>query len=239
MSHEFLVLSLLFLVPGALIAWARPDLLGVMKRAVPFALPFAATEWLFYPAYWTPRFLFDLADRIGFGIEDVLFVAGLAAFSSTGYAVVFRRAVEFREARPRPWLRAPGALGTVLGLAGVLLAAGMPILYASVLAMVMGTGGLLALLRRDLALPAVLGGLVSCALYLGVCLVFAWAVPGVFERTWRPSLLLPGRFLGVPLDELLYGWGAGVAATAFTAWAFGYAFVPRRPGTLAAGGRSG
>jgi hypothetical protein len=228
-SHEFLVLSLLFLVPGALIAWGRPDLRGVMRRAVPFALPFATTEWLFYPKYWTPRFLFDLADRIGFGLEDVLFVAGLAAFSSTGYAVVFRRAVVSRGERTRPWLRAPGALGLVLGLAGVLLALDVPILYASVLAMVAATGGLLAV-RSDLGVPALLGGVVSCAIYLGVCLVFARLVPGVFERTWRPSLLLPGRCLGVPLDELLYGWGAGVAATAFPAWAFGWRFVPGRPG---------
>ncbi len=30
----------------------------------------------------------------------------------------------------------------------------------------------------------------------------------VFDRTWWPSILLRGRFLGVPLDELLYGVGS-------------------------------
>jgi len=236
--YEFLVLSVLFLVPGALIAGARPDLRGPMRRAMLFALPFAATEWLFYPAYWTPRFLFDLADRLGFGLEDVLFVAGLAAFSSTGYAVVFRQAVVARGTPPeRPVWRAVGALGLVLGLAGLLRAVGVPILYAAVAAMVVGTAGLMGV-RPDLGGPGLLGGGVSVVIYLGLCLLFAWLVPGVFERTWRPSLLLPGRFLGVPWDELLYGFGAGVAATAFPAWAFGYGFVPRRRGALPAGPRS-
>lgn len=226
MTYEFLVLSLLFLLPGGIIWCLRPDLRGVMKRAVPFALPFAATEWLFYPAYWTPRFLFDLADRIGFGVEDVLFVMGLAAFSSTAYAVASGRTVAPRGGAVRPLPRAVGALGGVLGLVGLLLAAGVPILYASVVAMGLGAVGVL-LLRPDLGAPGLLGGVVSALIYLGLCLLFAALVPGVFDRTWRPSLLLPGRVLGVPLDEVLYGGGAGVAATVFPAWAFGFGFVRR------------
>jgi len=101
----------------------------------------------------------------------------------------------------------------------------VPILYASVGAMVSCAVGILVV-RSDLVVPGLLGALLSTALYLGLCLVFAWLVPGVFERTWKPSLLLPGRFLGVPLDELLYGFGAGLAGTVFPAWAFGLRFVP-------------
>lgn len=226
MTYEFLVLSLLFLLPGVLIWFARPDLRWLMKRTVPFALPFATTEWLFYPEYWKPRFLFDLADRIGFGLEDVLFVAGLGAFASTAYAVALRRAVVPRGDAVRSLPRAVGALGLVLGLAGLLRGVGVPILYASVVAMGVCAAGVLWV-RPDLWGPGLLGGLVSAVIYLGLCLIFAWLVPGVFERTWRPSFLLPGRFLGVPLDELLYGWGAGVAATVVPAWTFGFGFGRR------------
>jgi hypothetical protein len=223
--YDFLVLALLFLVPGALVWWVRPDLRWLMARAVLLSLPFAATEWLFYPEYWTPRFLFGLADRIGFGIEDVLFVAGLGAFSSTAYAVVFRQGVRLGEGRSHPWGRAAGAIVAVVALAGALRAAGLPILYAAVAAMGVGAGGVL-LTRRDLWGPGLLGALLSMGIYLGLCWVFAALVPGVFERAWRPSLLLPGKFLGVPLDELLYGLGAGLAATVFPAWALGFGFTP-------------
>jgi hypothetical protein len=232
MTYEFLVMALLFLVPGALIWLVREDLRWLMRRAVLASLPFAATEWLFYPEYWTPRFLFDLADLIGFGLEDVLFVAGLGAFSSCAYAVAFRRTVVPRGSGARPWRRALGGIAVMLALTGLLLAVGVPILYAAVAAMGVCTVGVLGV-RRDLVLPSLLGAAVSGVIYLGLCLLFELLVPGVFERTWRPSLLLHGRFLGVPLDELLYGAGAGFAATALPVWAFQLAFtpLPRREAT--------
>ncbi|MCP3144345.1 lycopene cyclase domain-containing protein [Pyxidicoccus xibeiensis] len=228
MRYEFLVLSLLFLVPGVSFWLTRPDLRPLMLRAAGTSLPFAATEWLFYPEYWTPRFLFGLADLIGFGIEDVLFVVGLGAFSSSSYAVVFRR-TPVPQGLPvtRPWLRAAGAFTAALAVTGALLAAGVPILYAAVVAMVSVSTALL-LARRDLAVPSLLGALLTALIYLGLCLVFAALVPGVFDRTWRPSLLFPGRLLGVPLDEVLYGLGAGFGATAVPMWAFGWRFMPLR-----------
>jgi hypothetical protein len=230
MTYEFLVMALLFLLPGALFWLVRADLRWLMRRAVLASLPFAATEWLFYPEYWAPRFLFDLADRIGFGLEDVLFVAGLGAFSACAYAVAFRQTVVPRGGGTRPWPRAVGAIVAMLALTGLLLAVGVPILYAAVAAMVACTLCVLGV-RPDLVLPSLLGAAVSCVIYLGLCLLFERLVPGVFERTWRPSLLLRGRFLGVPLDELLYGAGAGLVATAFPAWAFQFAFAPLpRPG---------
>jgi Lycopene cyclase len=225
MTYEFLVMALLFLVPGALIWLVRGDLRWLMRRVALASLPFAATEWLFYPEYWAPRFLFGLADLIGFGLEDVLFVAGLGAFSSCAYAVAFRQTVVPRGSGTRPWWRAMGAIAAMLAVAGLLLAVGVPILYASVAAMVACTLGVLVV-RPDLVLPSLLGAAVSGVIYLGLCLLFELLVPGVFERTWRPSLLLRGRFLGVPWDELLYGAGAGLAATAFPAWAFQLAFAP-------------
>lgn len=230
MTYEFLVLALLFLVPGALVWLVRPDLRWLLRRVALLSLPFAATEWLFYPEYWAPRFLFDLADRIGFGIEDVLFVVGLGTFCSSVYAVAFRRTLVSRGETGSPWARVVGALVLTLAEVGLLLALGVPILYASVGAMVSCAVGILVV-RPDLWGPGLLGALLSTALYLGLCLVFAWLVPGVFERTWRPSLLLPGRFLGVPLDELLYGFGAGLVGTAFPAWAFGLRFVPLAQGS--------
>jgi hypothetical protein len=117
-------------------------------------------------------------------------------------------------------LRAAAGVALALATAGALLAAGVPVLYAAVAAMIAVTAALVGA-RRDLLVPGLLGALLSAALYLGLCLVFAALLPGVFERTWRPSVLLPGRtLLGVPVDEILYGLGAGLAATVFPAWAF-------------------
>ncbi|WP_437676590.1 lycopene cyclase domain-containing protein [Sorangium sp. So ce131] len=231
MTHDFLVLALLFLLPGAVVWRVRPDLRPLMKRTALASLPFALTERLFYPAYWTPKFLFDLAEHLGFGVEDVLFLVGLSSFSCTAYAVVFRRTPVPCGGAPRgaPWRRAAAAITSALAAAVALLAAGVPVLYAAVAAMLAVSGVLLAA-RPDLIAPSLLGALLSAAMYLVLCLAFAALVPGVFERTWRPSVLLPGRaLLGVPADEILYGLGAGLSATVFPAWAFGLRYTKGPP----------
>jgi hypothetical protein len=44
---------------------------------------------------------------------------------------------------------------------------------------------------------------------------------------WHTERFL-GRFLlGLPLEELLYGWAAGAAAGALAPFAFGFGFAPR------------
>jgi hypothetical protein len=91
MKYHFLILCSLLLVPGAVIFAARHDLRRPILTMGACSLPFAFTEFLFYPTYWEPEFLFNLANKIGFGVEDFLFVFGLAAFSSTAYAFCFKR----------------------------------------------------------------------------------------------------------------------------------------------------
>lgn len=227
-TYDFLVLALLFLVPGAGVAWARPDLRPLMARMAVASLPFAVTERLFYPAYWRPRFVFDLADVLGFGIEDVMFVVGLSAFCSTAYAVVARRTLDLRGvASARGVGRAARMIGFAILFTLALVAARVPILYASVLAMGAASAAMLVS-RRDLVAPACIGALTSGLVYLALCLVFAAIIPGVFETAWRRSVLLPGVFvLGVPADELLYGTASGFVATVFPAWVTERAFTPR------------
>ncbi|RYE82770.1 MAG: hypothetical protein EOO75_20205 [Myxococcales bacterium] len=229
MTYEFLVLSLLFLVPGAVFALLRPDLRGLMGRMALASMPFAVTERLFVPAYWKPRFLFGLGDLLGFGLEDVIFVAGLGAYACATYPVVCdRRVVPVAAVPVRPWARGAAMIGAAIAAAVLLIALGVPVLYATVVAMALGTAAMLVT-RRDLIVPGLAGALLGALVYLALCLVFARLIPGVFERTWRPSILLPGRLLGVPLDELLYGLGAGLSGTVFPAWAWGLRFAPGRP----------
>ena len=57
------------------------------------------------------------------------------------------------------------------------------------------------------------------------------SIPAGLGRTGpggsRFTVMIAGA-LGVPLDELLYGFGAGVSATVFPAHVLGLRFVPRR-----------
>jgi len=91
LKYDFLVLCLLFWIPVVGISLWRPDLRRAMCRAALCALPFAFSEVLFYPDYWTPTFLFDLGRRLGFGLEDFLFVSALGAHAVSIYGVLSSR----------------------------------------------------------------------------------------------------------------------------------------------------
>jgi hypothetical protein len=227
-TWNFLTLALLFALPGMLIwAW-RPDLRRVIVRVIPFSLPFACTEFLFYPSYWEPAFLFDLGRRMGFGIEDIIFVAGLAAFTTTAYACGFNRAyaqldsISFRSC----CIRALWLFGLTGALLLMLLGAGIPVIYSSCLAM---AAAALAMLwqRPDLIVPALLGGCISAATYFMLCLGAGAFLPGIFRNIWHTEKFLHIFIVGVPLEELLYGFSAGLVATAFYPYIFGRRFIYR------------
>lgn len=214
--NDFLLLSLLFSLPGAVAYVVRADLRPTIHRCAIASLPFAASERFFAGTYWSPPSLFGLIDRIGFGLEDILFVVALAAFMSTGYALFFRKKLEPRPTprRGSAVVRALLGVGVTLGTALALLGAHVHILYGSFIAMT-AFAAFVFFRRRDLVAAGFLGGLIAVGTYAGVCLIFAALRPGVFARIWHTEGFLHRFVFGVPIEELLYGFLAGVVASVF------------------------
>jgi hypothetical protein len=225
-SHSFLVLSLLFLIPGAVVFALRRDLRRVIAVVAPCSIPFAFTERLFYPSYWEPDFLFDLARRIGFGVEDVIFVVGLGAFTSTVYPFFTGARLRALEPGVRSGAgalarRIAPILAVTFALTAVLALARVPMIYGAP-AIMLAAGGVIGLLRRDLLVPSLVGGLLAMLVYTALCLAFAALIPGIFALAWHTDRFLDRYLLGIPVEELLYGFASGVAATAF------YPYVARQ-----------
>lgn len=227
LEYSFLVLCLVLAVPAVVVWLWRPDLRVVMRRMALASIPFAFTERLFYPDYWAPKFLFDLVNVIGFGIEDVLFVTALAAFSSTAWAVTARRRFVGAGARA-PLKAALGVLGACFAIVGVVAALGIPMIYgAPVIMTVMGAGMCVA--RPDLWRPSLGGAAVTTIVYTGACGLLMALIPQVFELDWNSDKFLNIFVLGIPLEELLYASTAGFVATAFYPFVTGDRFAPLEP----------
>ncbi len=225
MKYDFLLLSGLMLIPGTVVFAFRADLRRVILTMGLCSLPFALTEFLFYPSYWEPVFLFDLARRIGFGIEDFLFVFGLAAFTSTGYPFFFRRVyVSIGETSFKlVSARIATLIGAALLLTAVLAILGVPIIWGCVLIM-LGISAVVCLYRRDLILPSLLGGTISVVVYGTVCLILAAIVPDVFHLSWHAERFSNIYIFDIPLEELTYSGSAGITATVFYPFVFSMAF---------------
>jgi len=229
MAYNFLILSLFFLLPGTLIFMIRSDLRGAIVVMALCSIPFAFTESLFYPSYWEPKFLFDLADRIGFGLEDFLFVIGLGAFTSTAYAFFLGAHYEaLGDVQPGTIVkRYVAVMSTAFALILIVRFLDIEMIYGS-FGIMLGVGGFIGLRRKDLIVPGLLGGLLSMFVYSLLSLGFAWIIPGVYNLAWHTEKFLNVFILGIPLEELIYGFASGVAATVFYPYAFYQRFNRKR-----------
>lgn len=213
MTPVFLWLDLLLLIPALLFWLLRKDLRSAFGCMALLALPFAFTEPLFYPDYWSPPFLFNLGERLGFGIEDLLFVVALAILATGSYPVLWKKRFVPLEPRPRRRLAWPVVfLGLSAIAVALLLAIGMAPIYTALLVMAIAFV-VLIVMRRDLLLPGLLGGVACLVWYTLACLVLDLLAPGVFRTVWHTERFLGVFVFGVPLEELGYALSAGLVGS--------------------------
>lgn len=81
----WLIWSAAFLVPWAMLFFARPALRRCKLWCSVLTAPFALTEPLFVPEYWNPPSLFDLAHRTGFDTESLVFSFVIGGLAVAGY----------------------------------------------------------------------------------------------------------------------------------------------------------
>ncbi len=216
-------------MPGVTIYILRPDLRIVIRRLLLCSIPFAFTEFLFYPDYWEPKFLFDLASRIGFGIEDFIFVMALAAFTGTCYAVVFRKTLRPEKSVSRGRIACRLGILGLITLALTIFQAGLsiPMIYGALITMLVVAFGITRI-RRDLLKPSLFGGFFSAGIYLVLCWIMLLFIPEIFQLNWNLEAFSAVNILGVPLEELMYGFAAGSIASVFYPFVFFCRYVKQK-----------
>jgi hypothetical protein len=179
------------------------------------------------PEYWEPRFLFGLQRTLGFGIEDVVFVTVLGAWTAVAYPAASGLAYAPRNS-PRTVALKRGAALVFVALVsfGGLLAATVPAIVACAVSMGVVLGAV-ATVRPDLMRAMLSSGVVTGCVYGLSCLALGALVPDVFVEHWRTSRIGGGTLLGVPVWEWLYGVLAGASGAAFYAVVYDIEAVPR------------
>ncbi len=191
------------------------------------SIPFAFTERFFYLSYWEPVFLFDLVNTLGFGIEDILFVTGLSAFTSTVYAFCFRLGYVMEKGRTAFQIvcRCLTVFSLTFILVVIVVVLNIQMIYGS-FGIMLGMGLFIVLLRKDLLVPGLAGGVLSMVVYSVPCFFLKWIFPDIFYLTWHTEKFLNLFIAGIPLEELIYGFAAGVIATVFYPFVFCMRFKP-------------
>ena len=206
--YVWLAWSVAFLLVFLLVYALQPHYRRTMLRTGLGTAPFGLTEPLFVPAYWNPPSLFDLAQRIGFDIESVIFSFSIGGIGAVLYNLVTRQVSlpvgpTGRHRLHRLALSAPVFIFLPLSVLGW-----NPI-YPALIAMTAGAGATV-LCRPDLAIKTLIGGLLFLGYYGVFMLGLTFGAPGYIEQVWNLPELSGLRLAGIPLEELLFGFAFGL-----------------------------
>jgi hypothetical protein len=183
-----------------------------MLRASVLTTPFGLTELLFVPKYWNPPSLFDLAHRTGFDIESLVFCFAIGGLAVAGYQAMAPTAEQVLPSSDRTSHLHRWHLAALLSPFFVLLVLLMlpwnPI-YPGIVALFAGALAS-GLCRPDLWRNTLVGGVLFLALYAVFLLGLKLLWRGYIEAVWNLGDLIAWRPAGLPLEELLFGFGFGM-----------------------------
>jgi len=165
---------------------------------------------------------------VGFGIEDIFFVVGLSAFTSTVFAFCFRLgyAVKKKSTISQIACRCLGVFSLVFIGVALVVFLNIQMIYGS-FGIMFGVGFLIVFLRKDLMIPGVAGAILSVIVYAVPCFFLQWIFPDIFKLTWHTEKFLNIFIAGIPFEELIYGFAAGGVATVFYPFVFCMRFETR------------
>ncbi|MBI2642446.1 MAG: hypothetical protein HYW97_01220 [Candidatus Wildermuthbacteria bacterium] len=205
MQYAYFIGALLVLLPGLAVFVLRKDLRKEMLWAGTLALPFGFSE-IFFHEYWVPPSLFNLIERVGFGIEDFLFVFSVGCIAAIVYEVgAKKRLQKLRKVKGTHLL--PYAI-LVLAYVGLEGFSPLTSIYNAMLALFISTA-FIAIARRDLIPQIVIAAMLFGGLYFLLFLVFNYLFPGYISSVYRPEAARLGLVFGVPVPEILFAISAG------------------------------
>ncbi len=212
-TYAYFSLSVaLSLIWGALYL-LRHDLHASMLKVSACTAFLAITERAFVPSYWNPFTIFNLARRTGFDLESVLFSFAIGGIAFAAYDLIFHvELVETIAAERHNRRHRQHALAVLFPflLFGILIfATRLNPIYSSAIALIAGFAATLYC-RRDLWLKMVVSGGLFFVIYFFAFAVFNLVFPGYVEAVWNLKAISGVRFMGVPLEEMMFGFTFGL-----------------------------
>jgi hypothetical protein len=237
MNHHYawLVWSSAFLVPWIAVYLATPRLRVVMWRASAATAVFGLTEPIFVPAYWNPPSLFELARRTGFDVESVIFAFAIGGIGSVLYDTITRQhlvPVTLAErTAPLHRLHLAALLAPIVIFVPLFFLPWNPI-YPVLTCLLLGAAASIAC-RPTLLRKTIVGAVLFLALYAAFMLGLLVLAPGYIAEVWNLAALRGGLLIGIPVEELVFGFAFGAYWTGvyehFT-WSEGVAHRQSRGG---------
>ncbi len=212
-SYAYLSLSAALSLVWVTLHVLRRDLRGNMLRVSICTALLGLTEPIFVPRYWNPFTILNLARRTGFDLESLLFSFSIGGIVFAAYELLFHVkpvetiAAEREKGRHRQHTLAVLSAPLLFGILSATTR--LNPIYSSAIALIAGFFATLYC-RRDLWLKMIVSGGLFFALYFFVFALFNVVFRGYVEAVWNLKAISGVRLIGVPLEELMFGFTFGL-----------------------------
>lgn len=211
-QYVWLSWSSAFLLPWLGLFFCFRRYRKIMTWASLLTMPFGLSEPLFVPRYWNPPSLFDLAQRTGFDIESLIFCFGIGGVGTVLYNIATDHDLKpigsCERGKHRHQYHRVALLAPIVAFPIFYFMPCNPI-YPAVAAMAFGGAATIAC-RNDLKSKTLVGGGLFTAYYAVFMLLLEWSAPGYIGRVWNLPALSGVVIVGIPLEELLFGFAFGM-----------------------------
>lgn len=170
------------------------------------------TEPFFVPEYWNPPTIFDLAQKIRFDIESLIFAFAVGGIVTTIYELTWKgRHINLTRTEmqnPKHRFHRLALISAPLSFLIFYILTPLNPIYSTLLAFLIG--GLFTLYcRPDLTRKMVSSAFVFLGIYFLFFLFFNFLYPGYSQTVWNIKKLSNILIFNIPLEELLFAFGLG------------------------------
>ncbi|MFA4818562.1 MAG: lycopene cyclase domain-containing protein [Patescibacteria group bacterium] len=208
MQYAYIIGCGLLLVPWLIIFVRRVDLRKEMIWAGIIGSLLAITDFLYVPEYWRPPTIFNLVNKVGFSIEDLVF-----GFLGGGLASVIFEFIEQRKLKRQLFNRRyPHYLALIIfALFYVFLEFIYPnkTIYNVSVSMLIGAT-MMAFYRRDLIQQMIFSGIFFCIIYSFLFVLFNLFFPTFISSFYTLRNFIGLNLWGVPIEEVMFSFAVGV-----------------------------
>ena len=207
MHYTYLTWSLLLLaIWGGVFVANRTEKKKMLFVSVS-TMPLGLTEPLFYPEYWFPPTLFDLAAQTGLDVESLIFSFSVGGLASALYGIGQRTDMELmpectkRQKRHR--FHKLALASPILAFIPMFIFSELNAIYIASISMAVG-GLATVLCRPDLFKRMIWSASIFGGLYFLFFASMSWSHPDLVSLYWNNNAISGWAIVGVPVEELLF-----------------------------------
>jgi len=206
-KYGYLAFTLAWLVPWLFFYWRRKDLRKEMI-AMSFLIAVLGlfSEYLWWTKdWWHPQTITGTT----IGLEDALLGFGSGGIAAVFYEEVFKKRIYKYRSKGHTKGMVLLVVTFFLAMSGLFYFFHLTSFATTTISFIL-VSAIVIFLRKDLFLDAIFTGFCAALGAIPIYLLLQYLSPGFIEHTWTWSSLSGIRFLGIPIEDIIFYFLGGI-----------------------------